>query len=63
MAKTTTTIKAQAAQRATAKQARAGAATPASRNSQRRMKKKPTLEELTLRSFHLAYEQHHRENV
>jgi hypothetical protein len=42
---------------------KAGAAATASRNSRRPAKKQPTLEELTLRSFRLAYEQHHRKTV
>lgn len=35
----------------------------ASQNGKRRSKKKPTLEELTVRSFRLAYEQHHRKSA
>ena len=63
MAKTTIKSNLKSSKRAPKKKPVAVAARATSQNGERRSKKKPTLEELTFRSFRLAYEQHHRKSA
>ncbi len=63
MAKTTIKSNLKASKRASKKKPVGAAAHAASQNGERRSKKTPTLEELTVRSFRLAYEQHHRKSA